>query len=782
MTETNIRIVEGGTNLQVVVRSLKVSGQDLTPDLMNKACDRLRKRRGLAAVPLPGENVILVATNKPVNPLKIEKSDWYLEAEDTGQPQLLCFKNSSHAPILAKLFERGMMSRLEGDTKRWTIKRFPRTFYDQTPCEENWDIAAYRRYEVSCEVIEGVGIGIAVEVGTAFISKKSVADYFRDDLSVEEQDKLQRRFYQLRDRRKGKKGTLLYNNKRTNTICYYDSFPRGVTSGTTGKIRVENETYQSLTDYYKRKHGVTIRDDEPVAKVSFKNTNGNSASNGLSKPVFVCAKMVRLRVMNDHLPRKLKQVDKLTPMRRDSLISQLWKGLAYEPLGNGFPKVSREFWRPAPEKTFLVTPPNLLLGDGEEIDAPINASILDYRNFYRRRVGLLDQFGCYDVPPTVSRVLHVAAPNGVEEETLITLAEAITGRLSRWTRKTINWNPIRYSSLDDAFTKLKRADDPGLVLFAFDSGSDEEDDTPETYYMVAHEMKDWRVKRLTVQTLLQKAREISTGYETDEEFGRNGRDWDSFIEMNALDVLQQMDCVPWSLKNGLYYPAHLGIDVGEGRKHFGVSLLICQPETGTPKFFIKPLIFDKPDDKKEEINSRLLEMAILTICKQAVDKHSNFTPLPSLLTLRDGRECGGELPTILGVREKLVEMGFLSDAGFIAPVDVHKKTAKGLRVWDRNERDGRLRNTLEGRAVLIDPRTVILNNTGAATLTQGTAEPVILRAQHECVNIKEAAIDFHQTAQFNYSSPGVAQRLALVLKRLDDDLKSRAAQVSRYFK
>lgn len=781
MIETNFRIVEGGTNLQLVVRSLKVSGQDLNPDLLNKACDRLRKRRGLAAVPMPSEDIILVATNKPVKPLKIEKSDWYLEAEDTGETRRLYFKNPSDAPILAKLFERGMMSRLEGDPQRWTIKMFPRTFYDAKPCEEQWDIAAYRHYRVSCEVIEGVGIGIAVEVGTAFFSKKTVADYFRDDLLPEEQDKLQRRFHQLRDRRKGKKGTLLYNNKRTNTLCYFDSFPRGMTSGMTGKFKAENIWYSSLTDYYKKKHGITVRDDEPVAKVSFKNPNGNNASKGFSKPVPVCAKMLRLRVMNDHLPRKLKQVDKLTPMRRDALITQLWKQLNHEPLGSGFPKVSREFWRPSPEKTFIVTPPILILGDGAEMDAPISATIADYRNYYRGRVGLLDQLGCYDVPPTVSRVLHVAAPNMVEEDTVIALAESITDCLSRWTRKTINWNPVRYSSLDDAFAKLRRVDDPGLVLFAFDSDVDEEDEAPETYFLVAYELKGWRVKRLTVHTLLQKAREIPTCGES-QEYGQNGRDWDSFIEMNALDILQLMDCVPWSLKNGLYYPAHLGIDVGEGRKHFGVSLLICQPETGIPKFFIKPLIFDKPDDKKEEINSRLLEEAILTICKQAVDKHSNFTPLPSLLALRDGRECGGELPTILGVREKLVEMGFLSEAGLVAPVDVHKKTAKGLRVWDRNERDGRLRNTLEGRAVLIDSRTVVLNNTGAATLTQGTANPVILRAQHECVNIKEVAIDFHQTAQFNFSSPGVAQGLALVLKRLDDDLKSRAAQVSRFFK
>ena len=772
MIEANFNIVEGGINLRLTVRCLKVTGQDLTPTLLHKACDRLRKTRKLAAVPSAGENIILVAANQPVKPLKMEKSDWYLEAEDTGEPRILCFRNPAEALLIAKLFERGMMSRLEQKTGRWRINGRPRVFYDCLPFQTERDIEAYRSYQVSCEVIEDVGIGLAVEVGTACFTKMNAADYFRDDLSGAEQEKLQHRFNQLRDRQNGRKGTLLYDNKQTHTVCYFDSFPRGVTCGTTGKFKVENEWYSSLTDYYKRKHGVIVSDNAPVVKVSFKNTNGTA--NGLSKPVFICAWMARLRVMNDHLPRALKHVDKLTPMRRDGLIRQLWEKLFYEPLGQGFPKVSRQFWQPNAEKAFLIKPPNLTLGEEAVLHAPATATIKDYQKYYRKRRGMLDQFGCYDVPPTVSRVLHIAVQNNVAEAAVDSLAESISDCLSKWTRKTISWNLVRYSSLNDAFMKLHRVDDPGLTLFVFDGESGEDEAAPEAYYLVGHELKDWRVKRLTTRTLLAKFHELQSG--------NVRRNWDSFIEMNALDVLQQMDCVPWSLRNGLYYPAHLAIDVGEGRKHFGVSLLICQPGAGTPRFFLKTLVFDKPDDKHEEINPRLLEKATLTICEEVVRKHSNFTKLPSLLTIRDGRECGEELQTLLGVRDKLAEIGFLNDSGFIAPVDAHKKTSKGARLWDRDQHSGRLRNTLEGQAVLLDSRTVILNNTGAATLTQATAIPVVLIAQHECVDIKKAATDFFLTAQFNYGSPSVAQRLAITLKRLDDELRNRAAQVSRHFK
>jgi hypothetical protein len=42
--------------------------------------------------------------------------------------------------------------------------------------------------------------------------------------------------------------------------------------------------------------------------------------------------------------------------------------------------------------------------------------------------------------------------------------------------------------------------------------------------------------------------------------------------------------------------------------------------------------------------------------------------------------------------------------------------------------------------------------------------------------LQNAAEHFFHSAQLNYSSPGVAQRLAAGLKRTDEELKTRAAQ------
>ena len=75
--------------------------------------------------------------------------------------------------------------------------------------------------------------------------------------------------------------------------------------------------------------------------------------------------------------------------------------------------------------------------------------------------------------------------------------------------------------------------------------------------------------------------------------------------------------------------------------------------------------------------------------------------------------------------------------------------------------------------------TVGLANTGAATLRQGTAEPVMIRSVTSMSDIVEAANDLHQSCHLNWSNPRVAQRLPMEIKRTDEELTSRAAQEVR---
>jgi len=335
---------------------------------------------------------------------------------------------------------------------------------------------------------------------------------------------------------------------------------------------------------------------------------------------------------------------------------------------------------------------------------------------------------------------------------------------------------VTYKTVDEAITQLRSETKPGVVLFVF------EDEDPAIYHSLAYELKDWRIKRITYTNLKRFANQfrfstsghIGSSHTTVATYFPKG--WNSFVKMNSLDVLQQMDCVPWSIASSLHYEAQLVIDVGEDRRHFALSLLICRPGSSEPSFRLDTVVPIKSDTKRETINEIVLCDEIIKLSKRAAV--AGFQRLGSLLVLRDGHECGREMDAISDAQSKLTDSGFFEKNARVDTVDFHKKSVKGMRIWDC-DRNGEVRHCLEGTAVLLDARTVVLVNTGAATLTQGTAEPIMLVAQGEGVDMKAVAEYVHATSQLNWSSPRVAHRLPLPLKRTDDELKNRAAQEIR---
>ena len=104
-------------------------------------------------------------------------------------------------------------------------------------------IAAYRRYEISSISIEEVGIGLVVDVSTAFFTIPTVADFFEDSsLGKKWRPK---RFEVLSHRQTGQKATLLYDLGRNKVKCYFDGFS-DTTCATTGELRVKGKDYRSL--------------------------------------------------------------------------------------------------------------------------------------------------------------------------------------------------------------------------------------------------------------------------------------------------------------------------------------------------------------------------------------------------------------------------------------------------------------------------------------------------------------------------------------------------------
>ncbi len=755
MIETNIRIVEPGMNLYLWTRYAKILTLNPSAEMLEKVCNQFASQ-GLAAVYCRIRKQILVLTRLPISPFEVKEGNWIVQVEDGETNQKIQFSHSENdASLLAQLIERHLLIQIKRRSKMQTFDS-PRIFQDTKPFKTAEDIDAYRRFEVSALPIQGVGVGISVEISTAFFTRSTIAEIFRDDIPDHEQQRLQEDFKSLSQRQRGQKGTLLYDLGNKQRKCYFNECPPGVTCTTTGKRIVNGKVYDSLLDYYQQKQPhLKIDDDDCVAMVSFR---------GISEPQPVAAKLLRLRVMNESLPRALKKVDKIAPREKIRLINNFWTHFGNDLLGHGKPRVSRYFWQPHSEQVIKLLPPTLQFFNGLTLPAPQKRGYVELREHYDQRFHMLRKVGCLNVPVSMDRIIYFAIPKKVKEETHSRLIMNVTEHLKQLTKKQIVPEIVPYDTLDEVFLELNRHSKPGIIVFVFDNQA------PETYYKVAFELPNWRVKRITSRELENKSGQLKlTGNHGENQHSKAERGWNSFIEMITLDVLQQMDCIPWGVGDEPYYDVHLAIDVGRNKRDFALSLLIFHPSIS-----IRTVVLRKIDSKHETINELVLREEIVKLFKKAAERR-DFQMPRSLLILRDGRECGRELEGINKAKEELIEKRLLVKTAEVDVVDFHKSIKKGIRLWVRIEKN-RVEQILEGEAVVLDNRRVVLTTTGAPTRYQGTAAPVMLVGQSDGIDMDRVTKAVYASTHLNFSNPNVAQKLPLELKRTDDALKNRDSQ------
>lgn len=246
------------------------------------------------------------------------------------------------------------------------------------------------------------------------------------------------------------------------------------------------------------------------------------------------------------------------------------------------------------------------------------------------------------------------------------------------------------------------------------------------------------------------------------------------VTLSVLDTLDQMDAIPWRIADWPY-DACLAIDVGEGRRHFAMSLLICRGKGQKPSFARMSESWPKGDHQRETINPVILRDKIVQLFDSYDDP--SFSPLRSLLVLRDGRLCGKEERAIGEAIDRLQQKDRLTQDVTADFVEVHKKTMKHLRMW-RPQGLGRV-NVLEGQAIYLAGDAVLLSCTGATTLSQSaTADPCLL-VLNRGKDVRRVARAFFALSQLNYSNPSKAQRYAHPIRETDCRLQQRMAEDMR---
>jgi len=756
--ETNIKIVEFGDRLSLVVKKVELSGETLTYEQLNRACSIIAKAYKIAAIPYSTEGkqslITEVHENIPCSTLTVD--DWVIDLVHTTDKFLISLTEKKERQLVSDLYKRSLLIQILSKTSMWTLDS-PRIFYEKTPFIKSdfssdfstpvTDIDAYRRYEISELYVENAGLGFSVGVKTAFISSLSVFEYYSSGL--------EKRLRKLLGRQNEQKGTLVYDGPTGKIKCYFEGYKGDITIDQAPAFKIKGKSYSSPYAYFKSVHpSFDVKPTDKAALVSFP---------GMGNKVYVPANRLFVRVMNDMVDSSMSNEDKILPEDRMTLINDFWSSLGEKPFGKCYVGAKSGFYQPTSANSGILGMPDIHFGENQVLPGPIRALTEDYRRSYRSRKEYLNKFGCYFVHPSMEREIYFCYPVGTAENLKDRFANDICNRIKALTKISVIPSTVSYNDIVTGISDLKNNFGRGMTVFVF------EDLDPTTYFNIRFELKNWRIKRVTSHQLGKKFKGLND-YK-DGKFEKGLKNWNSFIEINAFDIIQQLGCLPFTVDTPLYHDMQLVIDVSEKSSHIVLSLVMLKEGMKTPVF--DSLVKPKTDSKKEEINAAFLERYVVELFTNNKTVISKFN-LNSLLVLRDGKNCGSEYSSLQDTVAKLIGNGILAATFTMTFVEYHKTTLKEVRLIDKSASG--YTNVLEGSYFIPDGNTAILATTGSGTLNQGTASPVMIKGGYGNCDMKKILHDVFISSQLNFSSPSVAQRLTFAAKRADDQLKDRIAQ------
>ncbi|MBI3465894.1 MAG: hypothetical protein HY000_22995 [Planctomycetes bacterium] len=754
--ETNIRLIDGSAIAGVTCRRVEVRCAVRSAELRASVCSKLRHRH---------EILVLGVKKLPVD--QVRDKLWRAELHDLDRNVRLRPESEDDQQVFADLLERCLVVAFEQSAGYWRLSRPLRNWYDDQPVARVDGVEIIPRISFSTVRLGEPGVGIAFDTGYLNRTERTVAEFFDPNLGPGERNRRRREFDRFRNRAERRQGTLLYTTgEQVVPVCYFERFAEGVTCGTTGPVVQHDSLYDYCQERYPK---LDLEPSDLVAYVSFP---------GLPHPVPVPAKWLRLRVMIDEEQshRGLGKYKTLPPENRRDAAIRGWDRCQAVVERLMRCEAEAELWTPPEERCELLPCPDLQFGGGRVVVAPRQATTAEYGRYYRERLEKLKSGGLYHYAPAVERKLLMVTPksgNGWTDE-LQTAFIADFGKVLQ------DITGSRFS-----LTQV-REDDPERVVEVLDKITDAQGGTGTTvivfddrlangasYYLLSHGLKGWHLKRLTRGQVVRKWEARRSG-RNPEDRNKADRRWLDMVTLSVLDTLDQMEAIPWRIVEWPY-EACLAIDVGEGRRHFAMSLLVCRGSDQVPSFARISDSWPKGDHQHETINPVILRDKVVQLFDSYED--SGFAPIRSLLVLRDGRLCGQEQAALVEAIDRLPQKDRLAQEVTADFAEVHKKTVKNLRMWLPQGR-GHV-NVLEGQAIYLDGEAALLTCTGAATLSRAaTADPCLLILKRGR-DVRRAARAFFALSQLNYSSPTKAQRYAHPIRETDSRLQQRMAEDMR---
>lgn len=756
--ETSIKIVEGGNNLTLSVKKVLLNGESLDIGQLQSVCSEIGRRYRIPAVPFTqnGKQEILIPAVSELPIKTITVNEWLITPSAPSGPFELSYKTNASKQFLGDLFKRALL--LNCKAPFWSLDS-PRILYERNSFKKIEGISVVRRFEVS-EVLLEEGLGFSVGLTTAFFSVKSVLDLYNEGGFA--------RIDSVTERQNEQKGTLLYRGPKGNSKCYFVKNGFGKKLIDTPSFSESGVHYANSLEYYQKKYpNYEVKADDIVAMVSFP---------GFAKSVYVLAKKLFPRIFNSTLQGELQNIDKIgTDDKRNYLQANFWNKVGEKPFGNSFPAIEKNFFIPSDKKSGVIPLPGIISGKNVLVPMPQEMRSDEYKTHFSNRKKYLDKYGCYYIPPQLSgSKIYFVFPASISAEIQQRYADDTMAYLKKLTRNEMEFEVVilpAYQTYLQATVSLKNDHENGMVVFVFD------DTNPSTYSLIDFELKGWNLKRATTFELLRKYRPLvktSQSFSQDPGYEKAKKDWDSYIEMSTLGIIQKLGCIPFTVQpDSFNYDMQIVMDVSEDYSHFCISGLLYK--VGMPYPVLPCHTERKTDEKKETINPIILKdelIKMFTALKRQITKYS----IKKYLFARDGKDCGEEFKAVKEAFEQLKKDGVIPGDATFDYVEYHKTTRKEVRMWDVTP-ESKAVNVLEGSFYFFRSNIAILCTTGDGTLSSRvTADPITIVNKYTEADIYKVLTDIFYGAQFNFSSPRVAQKHSLPMKRADDELAEKRAQ------
>jgi len=727
-----------------MARRLVIESAIQEEDVQQAVCSALRTRHKLLAVPRPRvSNELLLISDLLFQPVIVNVAQFQAKVSDCGETQVLRFDCEPDTKVIAELLEKAMVREFEQDSAYWRVNTSARFWYASQAANAVDGIEAIRRLSFAVTPLPDCNLGIALDVGYLFRSAWNIADFFDGSVGSSEQESRRKRFNRLRSRDAGRKGTLLYDTGSLQVMtCYFERFATGATCGTVPGI----EGAKSLFEYCHRKYpDRAIRPEDPVAFVRFK---------GIRQAVPVPAKWLRLRISlsREQMPRSMRQAIAMSPTQRRSAAIANWEPFGPRAVAALGLRDERKLWTPSTGNRERLVCPKLLFGQGREVSPPSQPTREEYQRYFRERSAKLRNGGAFRFEPNADRTIHVVTPHwddAIERQ----FTRDLQASLSDVTGLNFRLQSIRADTPEETVERLRQCT-RGTAVIVFDPTTTDQ----AAYSLLSYELKHWTIKRLLRRTVESRWAEMQRA-NGDPRVQRN---WKNAIDLSALDVLDLMGTTLWRLDE-FGYDACFAIDVGQDRRHYAISMLICRDIAQDTSFMRVSRWWHKADHQHEGINAEILAKSFADV--SVICQNRAISPLKSILVLRDGHQIGNEIAGIRKGLEHWTKAGLLQQGGLVDVVDVQKHSQRGVRLW--NPCGEGAQNVLEGQAIYPNKNTAIVCSTGAASLSADmTADPCVLICQ-DGTNIRQATRAFYALAQLNYSTPSKAHRLAQPLREVD---------------